>query len=435
MRLSLRFIVPLLVTLAAFAYALVPLTDQLTSRWFVRDLDLRSNLIANTAQEPLHDLLETGSKARTVQFFTRLTQDERLYGVGYCALNDSLPLATRQFPGEIKCNDLTRFSGSTGGRLNAPSGPLHVSVIPVAIDSVAGGSLVLVHDMSYVDRRSKETRKYLFYLFVGLGLTVSFITVVIAQLSWRGWMQGVRALMRGEGLLRPSERENAPELHPVARDLRSLLRDIESAHANRDEGQTTWTPESLRALLHTELRGQEVIVVSNREPYIHVHVGDSVDVKRPASGVVTALEPIMRACSGTWIAHGSGSADRDVVDSRDHIGVPPESPAYQLRRVWLSEQEEAGYYYGFANEGLWPLCHIAHVRPTFRRSDWDAYRQVNQRFAEAVVAESKSSDPIVLVQDYHFALLPRMIRDKLPNATIITFWHIPWPNPESFAIC
>ena len=143
----------------------------------------------------------------------------------------------------------------------------------------------------------------------------------------------------------------------------------------------------------------------------------------------------MRTCSGTWIAHGSGSADRDVVDRHDRVAVPPDAPGYQLRRVWLTEAEEAGYYYGFANEGLWPLCHIAHVRPTFRTSDWEQYVQVNRKFARAVAEEATSPDPIVLVQDYHFALLPRMIREALPAATIITFWHIPWPNPEAFAIC
>jgi trehalose 6-phosphate synthase len=143
----------------------------------------------------------------------------------------------------------------------------------------------------------------------------------------------------------------------------------------------------------------------------------------------------MRACGGIWIAHGSGSADRETVDAHDCIQVPPERPAYTLRRVWLSEEEQDGYYYGFANEGLWPLCHIAFVRPSFRESDWNLYRKVNAKFAQAVVSEAKQPDPIILVQDYHFALLPKMVREQLPEATIITFWHIPWPNSETFGIC
>jgi trehalose 6-phosphate synthase len=226
-----------------------------------------------------------------------------------------------------------------------------------------------------------------------------------------------------------------PEFRPIARDLQRLVRDLEAEHRARDESQMAWTPETLRAILHGELRGDDVIVVSNREPYIHQRRGERIEVQQPASGLVTALEPIMRACSGTWIAHGSGSADREVVDRHDCVGVPPENPAYKIRRVWLSAEEEAGYYYGFANEGLWPLCHIAHVRPIFRSSDWAHYVAVNRKFARSVVAEARTKNPIVLVQDYHLALLPRMIRKEMPEATVITFWHIPWPNPESFAIC
>jgi trehalose 6-phosphate synthase len=436
MRLSLRFIVPLLVTLAALAYGMVPLVDQLTSRWFLRDLDLRANLIAHTVQEPVRALIDSGGKTRITQYFTRLTQDERLFAVGYCSIKNGSLIATRQFPTQVKCDDLAKYAEGDARRVTTKTGSIHVAVLPVVLSGdTPSGWMVLVHDMSFVDRRSAETRKYLFYLFIGVGFVVSLITVVVAQLSWRGWIQGMRALMRGEGLLRPAERDDPPELHPVARDLRSLFREVEAAHAARDDAQVVWSPDTLRALLHNELRDQEVMVVSNREPYIHVRNGRDIEVRRPASGVVTALEPIMRACSGTWIAHGSGNADRDVVDRKNRIAVPPEAPSYQLRRVWLTDDEEAGYYYGFANEGLWPLCHNAHVRPTFRASDWEMYKAVNQRFAHAVADEAKSDDPIVLVQDYHFALLPRMIRELLPNATVITFWHIPWPNPESFAIC
>src|SRR5213079_2624862 len=113
---------------------------------------------------------------------------------------------------------------------------------------------------------------------------------------------------------------------------------------------------------------------------------------------VTALEPIVRACSGTWIAHGAGNADRDTVDNHDHVMVPPEHPAYRIRRVWLSKEEEKGYYYGFANEGLWPLCHIAHTRPTFRAEDWEYYQAVNRKFADALLSEMEGEQsPAVLV--------------------------------------
>ena len=158
-----------------------------------------------------------------------------------------------------------------------------------------------------------------------------------------------------------------------------------------------------------------------------------LQVQRPASGLVTAVEPVMRACSGTWIAHGSGRRSRNRRTERITSRYR-RRPGYTLRRIWLTHEQE-GYYYGLANEGLWPLCHIAHVRPIFRTQDWEQYATVNQRFAEAVVDEAQIRRSVVLVQDYHFALLPRMVRERLPRATIITFWHIPWPNPESFGIC
>jgi trehalose 6-phosphate synthase len=211
---------------------------------------------------------------------------------------------------------------------------------------------------------------------------------------------------------------------------------VDQLAAEQASSVAPWSPQRLHHVLRENLHGDSVVCLANREPYIHDRGPDGqVRVLHPASGLVTALEPVMRACSGTWIAHGSGTADRETVDRRDRVMVPPGEDAYALRRVWLTKEEERGYYYGFANEGLWPLCHIAHTRPEFRAADFAQYERVNRRFAEAVCEEVKGPDPIVLVQDYHFALAPRMIREHLPRATIITFWHIPWPSAERFGIC
>ena len=206
-------------------------------------------------------------------------------------------------------------------------------------------------------------------------------------------------------------------------EVRQLLRDLDISRRTAAGIWVDWSPDTLRRTLDNELPDSQVIVVSNREPYIHDRGADGgIVVRRPASGLVTALEPVMQACRGTWIAHGSGSADRETVDGADRIGVPPGAPIYTLRRLWLSAVEEEGYYYGLANEGLWPLCHIAFTRPVFRESDWDQYVAVNRRFADAVVAEAVRPDPVVLVQDYHLALVPRMLRERLPQATIITHY-------------
>ncbi|RJT41625.1 trehalose-6-phosphate synthase [Mesorhizobium waimense] len=236
------------------------------------------------------------------------------------------------------------------------------------------------------------------------------------------------------------QRTHAPATYTAGEDVaseaaRKVLREFEKNGQSVDAALVTWSPETLRKILTEDLPEAQVIVVSNREPYIHNIKDDGVELVVPASGLVSALEPITRACAGTWIAYGGGTADRLMVDEHDRVQVPPGNPTYALRRVWLTEEEYQGYYLGFANEGLWPLCHIAFTRPIFRESDWEAYEAANRKFAETVVAEARNERPIVLVQDYHFALLPRMIRERLPEAIVITFWHIPWPNSEVFSIC
>jgi trehalose 6-phosphate synthase len=464
-RLQLRFLLPLVATLVVAAYLAVPLMDQVTLRWFSRDLTSRGVLVANALSDSVADALSANRTSRLRPLFDRAVQDERLFAIGLCSPEGRLLQNTASFPTSLSCATAAELAHKADPRLALASGTVHVGVYDVmgqravpgpvhtdsspaaeaqsgsanavppdaSTDPILLGRLVLLDDMSYIERRSQDTRRYLIGLIAGLGLVIALITVVVAQLSWRGWVNGVRAIMRGEGLLSPLL--PAPELVPFAADLRARLRDMEDEFRRSQGPEAEWNAERLRTLLHTQLSGDQVIVVSNREPYIHEREAGALVVKRPASGLVAAVEPVMRACSGTWIAHGSGGADREVVNADDRVLVPPGHKDYWLRRIWLTPQEEQGYYYGFANEGLWPLCHVAHVRPVFRESDWEAYKVVNQRFADAVIAEARGEDPVVLVQDYHFALLPSMIREKLPQATILTFWHIPWPNPESFGIC
>ena len=193
-----------------------------------------------------------------------------------------------------------------------------------------------------------------------------------------------------------------------------------------------WTKEGLLELIRDKLHGYQFILVSNREPYIHRYSGDGIECVQPPSGLTIALDPIMRASGGTWIAHGSGDADRRTVDSACHVPVPPDDPCFTLRRVWLSKQQETRYYYGLANQGLWPLCHIVFTRPVFDPEDWHAYREVNETFARAVLEEAGDAPTFVFIQDYHFGLLPRLLKESNPNLIVAQFWHIPWPNPEVF---
>ncbi len=435
LHLSLRFVLPLVIALGLLAYAIVPLVDHLTLKWAARDLDSRSHLLSSTLQDPLGELVMQKNRSKIISLLQKATQDERLMALGVCDSDNKLIYRTTPFPKQISCKPDESELIQKNQLIRLPQGPVHIVRDPLVFGNTPIGSLILVHDMSYVERRSADTKKYLIILFVVLGVVISLITVLVAHLSWRGWMEGARAIMRGEGIFRPFSQTAATELQPLVFEMRTMLRNLEAERRHADDMTMVWDPAALRGLLQKQLAGDEVLVVSNREPYIHEQGPQGIVVHRPASGLVTAVEPVMRACSGTWIAHGSGSADRETVDKNDRVGVPPQKPEYNLRRIWLTPEEEQGYYYGFANEGFWPLCHNAHVRPIFRSTDWDWYQKINKRFADAVVREARSDDPVVLVQDYHFALLPALIRQRLPKATIITFWHIPWPNPESFGIC
>jgi len=195
-----------------------------------------------------------------------------------------------------------------------------------------------------------------------------------------------------------------------------------------------WTEGSLHRLIKNRMSEYQLIVVANREPYVHRFAGDEIECIRPASGMATALDPVMRSSGGVWVAHGSGDADRLTVDGHDRVAVPPEKPSYTLRRVWLTKEMEGGYYHGLANEGLWPLCHITFTRPNFLERQWRTYCEVNALFADAVAEEAGDKPTIVFIQDYHFGMLPKYLKDRNSNLIVAQFWHIPWPNPETYRV-
>ena len=179
-----------------------------------------------------------------------------------------------------------------------------------------------------------------------------------------------------------------------------------------------------------------LLVVSNREPYVHnFDARGRVTCTTATGGVAVALDALMRERGGTWIAHGSGQADRETVDARDKVRVPPGTPTYDLRRLWIPPDDFAAYYGGFANEGLWPLCHLVDVRPKFRADDWAAYKKVNAQFAAAIHSEMPTPDTPVFLQDYHLAMAATYLRRHQPNARTAMFWHIPWPNPDRLLMC
>jgi trehalose 6-phosphate synthase len=431
-----RFMLILMAALTLLSATAWLTVTHTTRGWFEKDLALRADLAVSGARRALVSDLRQKDVRGLKSLLAEITRDERILAGAVCTWDMKTVAATLKFPEMFSCANVgphIRANDPDGWQVwrtsaDLPGGSVHASAIPLLDDERPVGFVVVIHDLSFVERREGRTQLFLLVSFAVLAILASVVTLVTVRLSWRGWSDALRRLAQGEG----GERR---EFLPLLKDLRALIDRLASEEQSELSGGR-WTPERLKLTLNRHLHGERLVVVAHREPFIHDRAPDgSIRVLHPASGLVSAMEPIMRACSGVWIAHGSGSADRETVDAKDHVRVPPGEESYVIRRVWMSERQEQGYYYGFANEGLWPLCHVAHTRPTFRADDWQQYRQVNELFVNAVCEEVDTEDPVVLVQDYHFALAPKLLRDRLPRATIITFWHIPWPNAEQLSIC
>ena len=313
-------------------------------------------------------------------------------------------------------------------------------------DSLPSAAAIFYADASYIKNILDGIWLRNFARWFMQALIISLVTLLIVRWGILSPVNKVIDWLRAARSGNPEQlksRPRVPFLEPLYKEITSMAQAVQEAKAIAQEearlrtsAESIWTPERLNEEMKQLLQDKKLVVVSNREPYMHIRSGRDIQCIMPASGMVTALEPILKACGGLWIASGSGDADRETVDENDKVSVPPFEHKYTLRRVWMTKEQENRFYYGFSNEGLWPLCHIAHTRPVFRKEDWEAYSEVNQMYADAVLQEIENEEePFILVQDYHFALLPRFIKQKRPDAKVAIFWHIPWPNPESFGIC
>jgi trehalose 6-phosphate synthase len=416
-----------------------------------KELEKRAEVLGESLVGNVERSLEKGTPRDLQHMVQRFGNREHLAGIVICDGSGSLlavtPALSQQFlicPGNVKLAMARNAGQSTYTR--AAGRLLHVYALPVRHDGEIAGGFAVVDDASYIEAAGREMWRQTFVRVLLEALLIAIVTLLILRWSVTQpvkraaqWMQALRT---GRGPIHP----DVPDMdffRPLAREMTTFAESLTQARSAaetearlREAGESLWTPERLAVHVRNRLGGSRLFVVANREPYMHRRKGKSVEMIVPASGLVTAIEPILRTCDGTWVAHGAGDADVETVDKQDCLRVPPDDPRYTLRRVWLSKEEEEGYYYGFANEGLWPLCHIAHTRPMFRESDWQHYVAVNQKFADAVLEEMSRVDaPVLLAQDYHFALLPRMIKEKRPDVPVAIFWHIPWPNPEVFGVC
>jgi alpha,alpha-trehalose-phosphate synthase [UDP-forming] len=416
-----------------------------------RDLEHRAEDLGESLAGNIEPHLEKDSQKELQRIVEKFGNREHLDGVAIYNLQGKFlavtPELASRLAGEPSVVQEAIAKGKSYGQfIRLGDLSTYIYAVPLREDGQIAGGLAIIHNAGYINAQSSRIWRDAFLRVLVQVFLITLITLLIVRWSITGPIaraaQWMRALRTGKISLRPA----VPDLdlfHPLAREMATFAASLTAARSSaekeaqlRQAADAFWTAERLSVHVRARLGDSRLFVVANREPYIHRHQGKSLEAIVPASGLVTALEPVLCACDGTWVAHGSGDADRETVDKNDHLRVPPDDPRYTLRRVWLSKEEEEGYYYGFANEGLWPLCHMVHTRPLFRVSDWEHYERVNRRFADAVLKEIEGMDrPIILAQDYHFALLPRMIKKARPDARVAIFWHIPWPNPEAFGIC
>lgn len=450
--LSLRLIVALilgiiLVSLASFWYEV-----RAENKAMRLDLERKALTLGESLGNTAESYQQTGNQSGLEQMSQQFTNRDHLLGIGIYSAGGSPEVVTRALdallsPPPLLLRDALASNRTQSRFMLLHFKPVYMQAVPLHdTDRGVTGAILVVHDATYIRTEILRTWGRTFVRMALQVLVIVVITILILRRNLATPVarveQWMKALRTGRQAIAPSDAD-MDFLRPVAREVAPLAESLKRARASaetearlRNINESLWTAERLADCVRSQLNGSNLFVVSNREPYIHNRSGKEIAVTVPASGVVTAIEPILCACNGTWVAHGSGDADLETVDVSSRLQVPPEEPRYTLRRVWLNTEQEDGYYYGFANEGIWPLCHIAHTRPMFRTSDWEQYQIVNEKFADALVEEIGSEQhPVVLIQDYHFALLPSMLKEQLPRVRIAIFWHIPWPNSEAFGIC
>jgi trehalose 6-phosphate synthase len=451
MRLSVRLNLSLIagVTIVSLAIALYQTRSE--TRGLRRDLERQSADLAESLEKSAEPLVVSNAVPELQALVDRFENRQRLAGVAIYDSEGKRLAITADLAARLDGNPppipRPRWQDGGSGRFfSVGAEPMHVWELPIQSGSITIGALGIFHDASYIQARQAALWRH---ALTGVAVqTVLIVCVTLLILRWSlrrplaRLTQWLHEVHRG-GTSATLELPEEEVFQPLQREVARLATSLTAARAAAEEearlratAESLWTAERLRISVRSKLGGSRLFALSNREPYEHIQKPDGIECSVPASGLVTALEPILRACDGTWIAQATGDADRETVDEHDRIRVPPDHPQYTLRRVWLTPEEEEGFYLGFANEGLWPLCHIAHTRPTFRAQDWEHYHRVNRRFADALLEEARGErNPVILVQDYHFALAPKMIKDARPDARVAIFWHIPWPNPEAFAIC
>lgn len=447
---SIIFAVIAIVSMVVFGFAWRQVQQQENA--LLLDLENRTRLLTESLKESVEPQFLSNSTASLQRVLDRFTNRQRLVGLVVFDNKGVKVASSQDLPEELTedsqlaeqsmdaDSDLNNFVDVTNGKFYAYLSPLHR-------DEEIAGALMLIQKVDYIDAALNDIWKRNFLRFLVQALVFSvFVILILRWIIYRPLIDLVKSirLVRMGQIPSSSVTQRHAFFGPLISEISKMSRSLlyarssakEEARMRFEKVDTPWTAERLKEFMKVYLKDRKIFMVSNREPYIHTFEKNEIGYHMPASGMVTAIEPLMQACGGLWIAQGSGEADKKTVDKNNKVAVPPDDPKYTLKRIWLTEKEEKGFYVGFSNEALWPLCHMAHTRPIFRKNNWQEFKTVNGKFAESLLAEIKDVQrPLILIQDFHFSLLPRMIKKSRPDAQIGLFWHVPWPSAEAFSIC
>lgn len=439
-----------LTSIIVFGFTFFQAQEQQIS--LVSDLKYRTQILSESFKESIEPAYILKSKTSLQKILDKFADKQRLMGLAVYDNKGEVVASSAGLSEKIvnsaAPNKAMDADNSFGDFTTLENSKIYRLINPMRQDGAVIGAIMVAQNADYIESNvNKIWTTNLFRLFLQV-LVFSVAAVFILRwliltpiLKIIKFIKSIRVGDAKQGLdgfgkysfFKPLAEEIAKISDSL---LKARLAASEEARLRMEKLDTPWTAERLREFVKGYLKDKKIFSISNREPYVHSKTKNELAYSVPASGMITAVEPVMEACGGVWLAQATGDADKETSDANGKLQVPPDDPKYILKRIWLSEKEQKGFYVGFSNEALWPLCHNVHNRPIFRDEDWHEYKNVNAKFAQSLLQEIKDvKNPLIMVQDFHFAILPQMIKKSRPDAKIGIFWHIPWPSPEVFSIC
>ena len=422
------------------------------------NLEQRASLLADSLKESVEPYYANSTQPSfqnsLQKVVNKFANRERLAGIALYDNKGVLLATSSGLPKTIIENtkivtDTMDSNKSNNDFFDADGENRYVHVDPLHNEESVVGALMVVQNAGYIDASVREIWKgNLIRLFIQIILFSVTIFIILRFFVFRQvirFVESVKKIRMGEGKESFKDESKYSFFTPLAKEITHMANSLLAARSSASEEarmrleklDTPWTSERLKEFIKAYLKDQRIFLVFTQEPYKYSNIKGVVSYKLLANGVATAFEPLMEACDGMWIAQSSNAKDKDKNEDENIVlKVPPDNPKYTLKRVWLTEQEEIGYNKGYSVEGLYPLCLNTHTRPMFREEDWIEYKKVNAKFAKAVLSEIKNIQrPIIIVNEYYFTLLPKLIKRIRPDARIGIFWHTPWPSAEAFSIC